>query len=525
MIDLVMNLLISTGWAALALKATVALLITLLLLRIARHWPASRRHLLAAAVFGFLLLLPIAAVLAPARTIEVKRSRIATARPETSSPTIPTRVLVARRPGARSAPLIPDAPAEDRRFLLPLFYLAGVLFFSASLASALWRLVRLRACAEVSVTGTRLANEIERCAGRRGGIEVLMSREVTVPMTFGFLRSAILLPATTNSWSEDEMIRALLHELEHIRRFDWLTQIGSRLVCVFYWPHPLVWVAWRRLCLEAERSCDDAVIRGTREETGYAEQLVMLARSLARRPVPALSMATRSNLGQRVASILDPGARRTPLSRGAFLTATALALFAVLGIAPIRIANAAFPNEEPALSEHDADPLDVALLKAAGRGNLASMIRVLDAGANVNAMIDGDGTPLIVAARQGHFRGVQLLLERGADVNLAVSGDGNPLIMASREGHVEIVELLLDRGALIDEVVPGDENPLIEASRHGQFDVVKLLIARGANVHARVWVDYSDHARKGEWRTPLSMARRGGHDEVVKLLRASGAVE
>jgi beta-lactamase regulating signal transducer with metallopeptidase domain len=524
MTDLAMNALMLTGWAALALKATVALLIMFLLLRVARHAPASGRHLLAAAGFGFLLLLPVASLVTPARTIEVKRSR-PTQVEANSRVTPPTNVRAEVDRGGATRP--PGSPMGGGmvRDLLPLIYLAGGVFFSTSLAAALWRLDRLRARAEVSVTGTRLANEIERAAGRRRGIEVLTSNEVTVPMTFGVLRSAILLPATTTSWSEEEMMRALLHELEHIRRFDWLTQIGSRLICVFYWPHPLVWVAWRRLCLEAERSCDDAVIRGTREETGYAEQLVMLARSLARRPVPALSMATRSNLGQRVASILDPRAPRTPLSRGALLAATALALFAALAIAPIRIANAAFPSDEVALSEDDADPLDVALLRAAFQRNLASMTHHLDSGANVNARIDGDGTPLIVAARNGHLRGVQLLLERGADVNLAVSGDGNPLIMASREGHVEIIGLLLDRGALIDEVVPGDENPLIEASRHGQLEVVKLLIARGANVHARVWVDYSDENRRGEWRTPLSMARRGGHDDVVKLLRAAGAAE
>ena len=96
--------------------------------------------------------------------------------------------------------------------------------------------------------------------------------------------------------------------------------------------------------------------------------------------------------------------------------------------------------------------------------------------------------------------------------------------MAAREGHVEIVELLLARGALIDKVAPGDENPLIEASRHGQLDVVRLLVRRGANVNACVWVDYSDHVRAGEWRTPLSMARRGGHADIVNLLRANGAV-
>jgi beta-lactamase regulating signal transducer with metallopeptidase domain len=40
-----------------------------------------------------------------------------------------------------------------------------------------------------------------------------------------------------------------------------------------YWFHPLVWMAWRQLALEAERSCDDAVLRRS-EGTVYADQLV-----------------------------------------------------------------------------------------------------------------------------------------------------------------------------------------------------------------------------------------------------------
>jgi len=46
--------------------------------------------------------------------------------------------------------------------------------------------------------------------------------------------------------------------------------------------------------------------------------------------------------------------------------------------------------------------------------------------------------------------------------------------------------------------------------------VVELLIAAGADVNARVRAN-------GEIRTPLSQARRNGHDDVIALLKASGA--
>ena len=57
-------------------------------------------------------------------------------------------------------------------------------------------------------------------------------------------------------------------------------QYMARFVCALYWFHPLVWMAWRRLRLEAERACDDAVLRRA-EATAYADQLVLLAERLA----------------------------------------------------------------------------------------------------------------------------------------------------------------------------------------------------------------------------------------------------
>src|SRR6185436_6300080 len=100
------------------------------------------------------------------------------------------------------------------------------------------------------------------------------------PLTFGFRRSTILMPEAAQSWSESELRRALRHELEHVRREDWLAQLGARVACALYWPHPLVWVAWRRFCFEAERACDDAVVVAFPGAEDYAGQLVTLAKSV-----------------------------------------------------------------------------------------------------------------------------------------------------------------------------------------------------------------------------------------------------
>ena len=174
-------------------------------------------------------------------------------------------------------------------------------------------------------------------------------------------------------------------------------------------------------------------------------------------------------------------------------------------------------------NQRRSKPLDEALYEAAEQGDLGDIAKLLDAGADVNTALVGDGSPLIGAARGGRVEAVRLLLGRGADPNLAVSGDGNPLIMAAREGHGNVVELLLTSGARIDEVAPGDENALIQASGRGHLAIVKLLVAHGANTNARVWAANRNDEARGEWRTPLGMARQGRHAAVVSFLMSAGA--
>ncbi len=80
-----------------------------------------------------------------------------------------------------------------------------------------------------------------------------------------------------------------------------------------YWFHPIVWVAWRQLALEAERACDDAVLRRLGSRPAYADQLVRwrsVCRARDSEHEPHLAMANRSDLATRVVAVLDSRQRR-----------------------------------------------------------------------------------------------------------------------------------------------------------------------------------------------------------------------
>jgi uncharacterized protein (TIGR03435 family) len=156
-------------------------------------------------------------------------------------------------------------------------------------------------------------------------------------MTCGVARPAILLPIDARAWSGDDLRRAILHEIEHVRRGDWLVQCLARGASALYWCHPLVWVAWRELSLEAERACDDAVL-GRTDATEYADQLILLAERLSAAPGrQVLAMANRHDLSTRVRAVLDSRQRRGRAGMAWVALAFAASLVLITAMSPLRI--------------------------------------------------------------------------------------------------------------------------------------------------------------------------------------------
>ena len=221
-------------------------------------------------------------------------------------------------------PAVPQPPKLTAAALAAGAWIAGSLAFLLPVLAGAWRLRALCRSAKRWVQGQSAVNELARASGIGRPVELLLHDSLPGPMTCGILRPKLVLPSDAETWLEEELNRAIVHELEHVRRGDWLVQCVARAVCALYWFHPLVWVAWRRLSLEAERSCDDAVLGGF-ESTAYATQLVALAQRMraAKSPVPA--MANRSDLSTRVRSVLDSRVRRGRAGARFWMTACIVA--------------------------------------------------------------------------------------------------------------------------------------------------------------------------------------------------------
>ena len=141
---------------------------------------------------------------------------------------------------------------------------------------------------------------------------------------------------------------------------------------------------------------------------------------------------------------------------------------------------------------------------------------LIDQGANVTLPDAFGYTPLIRASGAiNSSEVVDILLKQDkADVNATASDGNTALIMASGlVNSSEIVGKLLDAGADVNAKNGNGFTALILAAYHGKNETVSMLLEHGADIDAKDNTGFSS----------LQMAARMEHTEVVKLLIDNGA--
>ncbi len=232
-------------------------------------------------------------------------------------------------------------------------WLVGVVLVSLRPALGMWavRHLRLRGvpvAPAIHDLVVRLANQI----GVHRAVDVVQSTLVEVPAVIGWLKPMILLPVSVaTSMSPAELEAILAHELAHIRRHDYLANLGQMFVETVFFYHPAVWWMSHAMRTEREDCCDDLVVRVLGNRTNYVRALVTVDElrgsapqaARANRLVPVLS-ATGGALMIRVRRIMGVPLERqsgwilTPMVLGLFLLC---AVWVTLGNRPAPAAGAA----------------------------------------------------------------------------------------------------------------------------------------------------------------------------------------
>ena len=129
-------------------------------------------------------------------------------------------------------------------------------------------------------------------------------------------------------------------------------------------------------------------------------------------------------------------------------------------------------------------------------------------GIDVNKHSRFDGSPLDIAEDENHTEIAQLLQSAGAR---------HTIWWASKEGHIEMVKMLLEvQGIDVNKggfIKFGTQTPLFSACESGHLEMVKVLLnAIGIDIN-----------KKYKRTSPLDIAERNNHNEIVQLLHSAGA--
>ena len=182
-----------------------------------------------------------------------------------------------------------------------------------------------------------------------------LSDQVSGPITFGLIRPAIVVTSGICAMPAHVQEAIACHDLLHVRRRDWLSEILEAAVVTVLWFHPAIWILVGRIRLAREQVVDEATIRLTDSRERYVESLLAVARA---RLFPSFSPASpflrRHLLKKRVARILQ---ERTMTTRRLIVSLAASAAALTLAAA---FAVRSFPLEaqERAVTATD-EPIQV----------------------------------------------------------------------------------------------------------------------------------------------------------------------
>jgi HEAT repeat protein/beta-lactamase regulating signal transducer with metallopeptidase domain len=359
-------------WIELSLKGTIVLFAAVATCWTMWRASAASRHLVWAAAVSALLVLPALSVVVPDVTVPVSFTALATTSPVLVP--LPPDMVATDRPlnaSRREHPGASGMAAPQRRSAaepsrVPVAISTAEIVFAVWAFGAVLLLVRLLMSligagrivrTAETVDDERWHEELEAAAAELGVARpplLLWSPALSVPMTCGFTRPAILLPCAGLHWGPARMRVVLLHELAHIRRRDCLVHCVAQAALALHWCNPLMWMALARLRAERERACDDLVlVTGTRG-SDYAEHLLDIARQFRRQGigVAAVAMARPSELEGRLLAILDPLRSRRPADGARLGWAIAAAALVVLPVSGLRLqARAVIPEEVEASAQ------------------------------------------------------------------------------------------------------------------------------------------------------------------------------
>ncbi len=169
--------------------------------------------------------------------------------------------------------------ADNGALLVAGLYLVGVVGMVLRIAGGL-AAVRAYRRKSVSIANQHLVELTRRLCAELGcdrPVELREHASLRTAATIGWRRPLILLPADWSEWSDVERRAAIAHEIEHVRRRDFLSWIIAQVGVGLHFYHPLVHLLAARLRLQQELAADLAAARALGGQRPYLQTLAAMA--------------------------------------------------------------------------------------------------------------------------------------------------------------------------------------------------------------------------------------------------------
>lgn len=174
--------------------------------------------------------------------------------------------------------------------------------------------------------------------GIKKGVKLLQSDKIKMPLTIGFFKPVVLLPAGLFLQLPPAYIESIvLHELAHIRRHDYLVNLFQKLIeAIFFFNPALLWIS-QLIREEREACCDDLVLANVKQKTNYLNALLSFGKTEMPSAKLALTLGwNRNEFKNRLYRMVGMGNQQLTFREGLMLLAgvVLLSVFSVLAQEP-----------------------------------------------------------------------------------------------------------------------------------------------------------------------------------------------
>ncbi len=143
--------------------------------------------------------------------------------------------------------------------------------------------------------------------GLRRRVPLKLHASLSSPVTVGFWRPVVLMPAALLSGMPVGVLEALLaHELAHVQRWDYLVNLLQSLVEGLLFFHPVVWWLSKRMRIEREQVADEMGAQALEDPSQMAVALHALSLKPPSTPPGLILSAGGGLLLKRIESLMAP---------------------------------------------------------------------------------------------------------------------------------------------------------------------------------------------------------------------------